>query len=59
MLNMYLNKKAKQIAKDKNDTLVKWVISDCFLDVKYSFNISNIIGMVREPFIYVLAEFVR
>ena len=33
MLNMNLNKKAKRIAKDINDTLVKLrVISDGFLD---------------------------
>ena len=58
MLNMYLNKKAKRIAKDINDTLVKLrVISDGFLDIKYSFNISNIIGMVKgiERLIIVVA----
>ena len=58
MLNMYLNKKAKRIAKDINDALVKLrVISDGFLDVKYSFNISNIIGMVKgiERLIIVVA----
>ena len=47
MLNMNLNKKNKRIAKDINDTLVKLrVISDCFLDNKNSFDISNIIGMM-------------
>ena len=58
MLNMNLNKKAKRIAKDINDTLVKLrVISDGFLDIKYSFNISNIIGMVKgiERLIIVVA----
>ena len=58
MLNMNLNKKAKRIAKDINDTLVKLrVISDGFLDINYSFNISNIIGMVKgiERLIIVVA----
>ena len=42
-----LEQKNKRIAKDINDTLVKLrVISDCFLDNKNSFDISNIIGMM-------------